>query len=478
MWNKYRIVATIDQALDILNREKASARIIAGGTDLILELKQGLRKPINTLVDVSRIYGFHDIWQDEKNYIHVKAGATHNDCVASKLIREKALPLAQACYGIGSPQIRNIATVVGNLATASPANDTICALIAMDAKLMIRSKSGKREIELAKFYTGVRTTVLHPDEIIEEVIFKGLSENTIGVFNKYLLRKTHAISLVNTSIILTLENNRITNATITLGAVAPTIINAFAAEEYLNGKGLSENVIKECSTIAQQAARPISDIRSSENYRNRLVRILVTSGLSTIWHEEYLNDPVLKPVLLRGKNFNPKYKLKDELIQDKHSTIEVHINNEKYQIKNGIGLTILDLVREKAGLTGTKLGCGEGECGACTLFLDDLPVLSCLIPAARAHHARITTIEGVSEKGKLNRIQKAFIEEGAVQCGYCTPGFIMSTIKLLDEIKAPTIQEIKSGLSGNLCRCTGYYRIIAAVEKAAINSTQQEDIHE
>jgi len=478
MWNQYYSVATIDQALDILNNENPNARIIAGGTDLVLEYKQGLHESIHTLIDISRIKGIHNIWQDETGYIHVGAGATHNDCVASKLILEKAFPLAQACYGIGSPQIRNVATVVGNLVTASPANDTICVLIALDAKLFVRSKSGNREIFLKDFYTGVRKTVLNPDEMIVEISFKGIQEFTYGVFNKYLLRKSHAISLVNTTVVITLDQNKITKSAVALGCVAPTVIRSSLAESFLLGKELCEEVIEECSIIAQQDARPISDIRGSDKYRDRLIKYLVSAGLRLIWKKEFINDPVYKPVLLRGQNDLPNPELNDVFVHDKNSIIDVQINDEKYSLENGSGLTILDLVREKAGLPGTKLGCGEGECGACTLFLDDLPVLSCLIPAARAHLARITTIEGVSEGGKLNNIQNAFIEEGAVQCGYCTPGFIMSTIKLLDEIKEPSVQEIKSGLSGNLCRCTGYYRIIAAVEKAAKLSAQQEVTNE
>ena len=147
--------------------------------------------------------------------------------------------------------------------------------------------------------------------------------------------------------------------------------------------------------------------------------------------------------------------------------IELTINGKKRKVETTTSVRLLDLIRDDLHLTGTKEGCGKGECGACTVIMNGELVTSCLILAPQADGAVITTIEGVGDGENLDPVQEAFIETGAVQCGFCTPGMILAAKKLLEENPHPTEEEIKRGISGNLCRCTGYQKIFDAIKLAA-----------
>ncbi len=143
------------------------------------------------------------------------------------------------------------------------------------------------------------------------------------------------------------------------------------------------------------------------------------------------------------------------------------VNGHEVTVEVQADELLVDVIRDRLGLIGTKVGCNEGECGACTVIMGDQAVLACLIPALRAQGQRITTIEGLSDGETLHPLQQAFVEHGAVQCGYCIPGFIMSAKALLDRNPHPTRDEIKEAIAGNLCRCTGYVKIIEAIEAVA-----------
>jgi aerobic-type carbon monoxide dehydrogenase small subunit (CoxS/CutS family) len=146
--------------------------------------------------------------------------------------------------------------------------------------------------------------------------------------------------------------------------------------------------------------------------------------------------------------------------------VRLNVNGETYELAIAPYRTLVDVLREEIRLTGSKKGCDVGDCGACTVLLDGKPVNSCLVLAATAQDKEILTIEGLAQNGKLHPLQEAFIKEGAVQCGYCTPGVLMSLKALFDQNPAPTPEDVKVAMAGNLCRCTGYTKIFKAVEAA------------
>ncbi len=148
-------------------------------------------------------------------------------------------------------------------------------------------------------------------------------------------------------------------------------------------------------------------------------------------------------------------------------SLRLKVNGKSYTIRVKASATLLDVIREELGLTGAKEGCGVGECGACTVIMGDKAVNACIVLAVEARGKEITTIEGLADGDKLHPIQEAFVEAGGMQCGFCTPGMILSTKVLLEKNKDPSDDEIRRGLSGNFCRCTGYTKIFESVRAAA-----------
>jgi xanthine dehydrogenase iron-sulfur cluster and FAD-binding subunit A len=466
MWQTIFQPGTVDEAVQVLDKYGKEARIINGGTDLLIEIERKVRAP-SVVIDVSRIPALDEIRLEDDTF-HLGAGVTHNQVVASRELVAHAYPLAWACWQVGAPQIRNRGTVAGNLITASPANDTITPLWAMGAQVTLTSAArGERRIALDEFMRGVRRTALEPDEMLTEISFPALKENERGTFLKLGLRRAQAISVVNVAAVVELQNGKAVNPRITLGSVAPTIVPASAAQQFLNGKELDETTIARAAELASQAARPIDDIRGTADYRREMVRVLVSRALHQIRQGTERTDFPSEPVMLWGQSTGRFPKIQSGYEFRTSEPIETKVNGQLYSVKNANDKTLLRMLREDLNLNGTKEGCAEGECGACTVFLDGIAVMSCLVPAVRAHHAEIVTIEGLKSDGQLHPVQSAFVETGAVQCGYCTPGFIMSGAKLLEEKDDPSHSDIQQAFTGNLCRCTGYYKIVEAIEKAA-----------
>lgn len=511
MWHTYYAPATVSEALDLLDRHGDACRLIAGGSDLILDLERGVRRQ-EILVDISRVTGLggltvantdSDANKDGRpGTLTLGANVTHNQVVANADAVAHAFPLARACWLVGAPQIRNRGTVAGNLVTASPANDTITPLWAMDATVTLASAArGKRTLSFEQFFLGVRRTALQPNEMLVRINVPTLKRSERGTFLKLGLRQAQAISLINVAAVLDFGDHvpagrfpgALSHARIALGAVAPTIVRASEAESYLAGKVLTDDVIDEAAELAAKAARPISDVRAGADYRRDMVRVYTARALRELRDGTERAGWPEQPVLLWGarrgggtppdppaaspRRLDPAWLPgRGEVVSPPtpQDGITFTLNGEPVTLYGAHGKTLLRALREDAGLTGTKEGCAEGECGACTVWLDGLAVMSCLAPAERAAGCEVVTVEGlgtarrggVSPPSLLHPLQQAFIDAGAVQCGYCTPGILMSAANLMEEVERPTLTQVKEALTGNLCRCTGYYKILEAVEKA------------
>ncbi len=477
---RYVAPTSLAAAFDVLADDPDHTRVVAGGTDLLVELDRGGHSSTTTLLDLGRIPGLDRITVDAGR-IRLGPLVTHNQVVADQTCVEQLLPLAQACIEVGSPQLRNRATVVGNIVTASPANDTISALLALGADVEVSSASGTRTVALVDFITGFRQTQLKPPELVTAIEIPMLGPDQRGVFVKLGLRRAQAISVVHLAATVTFADASATDgpvadASLSLGSVGPTVIIVEAASAILSGRVLDGAAISEVAQAAVAAAGPIDDLRSSADYRRNAVRTMTERAFAALAADTQARNWPDRAPRLWGSGFDGRFPSSNlpeatsggGIDVDTTDPVTAEINGRSVSAAGASGATLLEWLRDRVGLNGVKEGCAEGECGACTVDLDGASVMSCLVPAARAAGATITTVEGLSDRnGKLHPIQQAFVQTGAVQCGFCTPGFLMSCAKLLEEFPAPDVNQVRQGLAGNLCRCTGYASITAAVSAAA-----------
>ena len=294
---RYEAPATLEAALGLLAEHGPAARPVAGGTDLLVELDRGARPGVEVLVDLGRIPGLAALAVAD-DHLLLGCGVTHNQVVAAGAAWERATPLAQACWEVGSPQLRNRATVAGNLITASPANDTISALLALGAEVTLTSAAGTRTLPAGGFVTGFRTTALAPGELVTAVRVPTLAPRQRGVFVKLGLRRAQAISVVHLAAVVTFAPADgadpdeplpagptaapVADLRLAIGSVAATVVLVPEATDTVRGRPLTAGTAKAAAEAVRGAIHPIDDLRGTADYRLSTAATMTARALTAL----------------------------------------------------------------------------------------------------------------------------------------------------------------------------------------------------
>jgi len=499
---------SLQEAITAL-REHPDAAILAGGTNLLVDMKLEHTQPSN-VIDITFVPELHG-FEERSDGLWIGALTSIYGLATSELLWTNYTALAEAAAAFGSTQVMMMGTLGGNVCNGSPASDTVPALIAFGADAYLVGPEGERTAAIGDLLEGPGKVRLRKGEILAAVRLPRTGGQTGSAFLKLSRVRADLAKACVAVRVSRGEDGRCTSARIELGSVGPTVIRARNAEGALAGREWDPAKLVEASRIAASETQPIDDVRSTEDYRRKASVALVHDALLVAWDRAAGAEPPAargKPtelsslgssdvaVVPRGEStppiplaheqdslrIGPDEREQDAsevasvprgergklvLLADQRARISLTVNGTQHELEVLPNELLLNVLREQLELTGTKYGCGIGECGACTVWLNGTPVLGCLVLAVSTDGGNVRTIEGEAINGQLSALQRAFIDENAFQCGYCTPGMLMMTKKLLEEIPEPTEDEIRDYLKGNHCRCTGYASIVRAVRRAA-----------
>jgi xanthine dehydrogenase iron-sulfur cluster and FAD-binding subunit A len=471
----YIAVETVAEACNVLAGHGPELTLLAGGTDVLIELRRATTKAPKVVLDISGVPELRGI-EEADGSITIKPLTTHTELMRSDLLRQFAPLLGSAAAAIGSPQIRDRGTVGGNIMNAAACADTVPPLIALDATVTLQSKAGCREMPLADLFVKPYQTKARPGELLTAIHFPKLAPSARSAFIKLGRRNALAISRMSVAAVLQIgSDGRIVDARIVPGAAFPTWKRVPEAEQMLVGQKPEAKLFAAAGQKVSEEMIKATGRRWSTEYKEPVIAVLVRRALEQCAKGvPPKSSPPAKVSKASTSIASPHARGAVGTARPTNEvSITTTINGRSHTLTTPANRTLLDLLRDQLGLLGTKCGCEIGECGACTVLLDGEPVNSCLVLAPQINGRKVETVEGLALDGKLHPLQESFLDHDAAHCGFCTPGMLLSAKALLDWNPRPTETEIRTAISGNLCRCTGYQQIVEAIGKAAARGSRK-----
>ena len=440
---EYHRPASLSEAVALLGRLDSDARVIAGGHSLIPMMKLRLAMPSH-LVDLAGVPELKGV-RLEGGEIVIGAMTTQREIIVSGLIAEHAPILRETAEVIADPQVRYLGTIGGNVANGDPGNDMPALMMTLGATYVLSGPGGERRVPARDYYLGLYETAAKPGEVLAAIRVPRPPSGHGWAYEK-LKRKVGDYATAAAAVILTVSGGRIATCAIGLTNVAGTAL--LAERRRRGGRRLGA---RQAGARARRSRR--NRRRFAFRRRARLGRISRQDGRR---HDREGACPRVRPRnILKG----PRMSL---------TNVSMTVNGKTMSAEVEPRTLLIHYLRENLGLTGSHIGCDTSHCGACTVDVDGRSVKSCTIFAIQAAGADVLTIEGMAgADGKLSALQEGFREMHGLQCGYCTPGMIVRAYRLLQENPNPSESEIRHGISGNLCRCTGYQNIVKAIQYAA-----------
>ena len=429
---KYVAPSSLEQALEIMSEHGTEAKLLAGGQSLIPVMNFRLAYP-TLIVDLNRVTELGRLQAPDNGELRVGAMVRQRQLEHDPIVAQRAPLVHETMPHVAHSQIRNRGTLGGSLAHADPAAELPVIMVTLRARFRLRKKGGERWVDAESFYQSLFTTALEPEEILDEIWIPTMPRHGGWAFLEFARRHGDYAQAGVAAIIDLDDSGLCRGARLVFLNVGEIPMAADRTVTALIGHAPSAALL----SAGGRHPRP-GQVQAPS--RRRAGRASHAAG----------------PHPRSGRMG----------IVSKH-TIQVIVNGTACRTEVEARLLLSDFLRHELRLTGTHVGCEQGVCGACTVLFNGAPVRSCLMLAVQADGHEIQTVEGLGTPDNLHPIQAAFREAHGLQCGFCTPGFLMTLLPFLASNPNPTEEEIRVAVSGNLCRCTGYQHIVDAALLAA-----------